>query len=159
MMEQNQTEQRQKLRKSMMGLLARREHSKLELQQKMQNRGFSDELISQNIENFAKQGWQSDFRYAEMLIRSRISKRHGPLKITMELKQKGLTDDIISLSMQIDVNWSEVARKALIKKYSSQPIVQNDKNKRYRFLQQRGFYNEQIKWALNNANSGFDDCR
>jgi len=131
-----------------MGLLARREHSRLELLQKMQIRGFDNQLIDTNIDNFIEHSWQSDRRYAEKLVRNRTLKQHGPLKIKMELKQKGVDEKIIEDCMDDGVYWHEIAKQALNKKFSSIAANQNEKNKYYRFLQQRGFSTEQIKLAL-----------
>ena len=135
-----------------MGLLARREHSRQELVQKMQVKGFAEELIFSNIDDFSDQDWQSDKRYAQMLLRSRISKCHGPIKINMELKQKGISAEIIEQCVTAEHNWSELALSALSKKYHSIPVVHKEKNKCYRFLQQRGFTNVQIIWAMKNLN-------
>lgn len=131
-----------------MGLLARREHSRFELIQKMMQRGYDEHLISRNVEEFKEKGWQSNQRYAEMLIRSRIIKNHGPIKIRMELKSKGLTDELINSSLTKEINWFELCQSAWTKKYSGQADNLNDKNKQIRFLQQRGFTLEQIKKVL-----------
>ncbi len=42
---------------------------------------------------------------------------------------------------------------ALEKKYSQPPIDQNERNKHYRFLVQRGFTSEQVKLAMNHKKS------
>ena len=144
----NEEELRLKLRKSMMGLLARREHSRLELLQKMHQKGFDTEAININLDEFTERDWQSDSRYSEMLLRSRILKCHGPVKINMELKNKGLSSDIITHCLNTEVDWSELALQALNKRFSALPSNQNEVNKQYRFLLQRGFNNEQIRWAL-----------
>jgi len=79
----------------MMGFLARREHSRQELFQKMQVKGYCPKHINSNLDDFIDRDWLSDSRYAEMLLRSRILKNHGPVKIKMELKQKGVSELII----------------------------------------------------------------
>jgi len=133
----------------MMGLLARREHSRQELFSKMSARGFDPELIEANIIDFIEQGWQSDDRYARMLVRNRVIKCHGPLKIKNELKQKGISETRIQQCMQEKVNWAELARDALDKRFANKPSSPKEKAKQYRFLQQRGFTYEQIKQASN----------
>jgi len=147
-MTEDEAELRIKLRKSMMGLLSRREHSRLELYQKMQLRGFESELINPNLDEFTKNDWQSDERYSEMLLRSRLLKCHGPVKIKMELKHKGLSSDIIERCLSKEIDWIELATNALQKKYSKSPSDQNERNKYYRFLLQRGFTSEQVKRAM-----------
>lgn len=156
-MDDTTAEQRQKLRKSMMGLLARREHSKLELAQKMQLRGYNEALIDDNIEDFVAKGWQSDSRYTEMLIRSRAMKLQGPLKIKMELKQKGIDSVMIHDFMDQDYDWFEVAAEAIKKKFSAVAVEQKDKIKQQRFLQQRGFSHEQIRYAVSSLGKALSD--
>ncbi|MCP3673579.1 MAG: regulatory protein RecX [Gammaproteobacteria bacterium] len=133
-----------------MGLLARREHSRLELFQKVSKKQFNTDLISENIDDFIEHDWQSDLRYGEMVVRSRILKCHGPVKISRELQQKGISSDIIEDIINIDVDWSELAETALKKRFPSHGESQNEIAKQYRFLLQRGFTNEIIKAALQN---------
>jgi len=154
-MDDEKQQQTTKLRKSMMGLLARREHSRQELFLKMQQRGYDPDLIDTNLDDFIKRDWLSDSRYAEMLLRSRILKHHGPVKIKLELKQKGVSELIIqqcfdSFSEDIELHnlWPKLAAMALKKKFSSQPADQKERVKQYRFLQQRGFEHDQIRQAL-----------
>ena len=149
MIEIDLKEQRTKLRKSMMGLLARREQSCLELFQKMQKKGFDEDLIEENIVDFTQRGWQSDQRYAEMMLRSRILKQHGPTKIRFELKQKGVLTCIVDNVLNIEFDWQSLAIQAKEKKFSNHPLDQKNKQKLYRFLQQRGFSSQHINAAMN----------
>ncbi len=152
----------------MMGLLARREHSRQELFQKMQQKGYTPDLINSNLDDFIEHDWLSDSRYAEMLLRSRLLKHHGPVKIKMELKQKGVSELIIqqcfdSFSYENDTIgnqlmnnnplelqdlWPILASEALEKKFSTKPADQKERIRQYRFLQQRGFDHDQIRQAL-----------
>ncbi len=152
----------------MMGLLARREHSRQELFQKMQQKGFDTDLINTSLNNFIERDWLSDSRYAEMLLRSRIIKNHGPVKIKMELKQKGVSELIIQQifdsfsyendgignqlmnddNVELQELWPKLATEALNKKFSSKPSDQKERIRQYRFLQQRGFEHDQIRHAL-----------
>ncbi len=145
-------EQRRRLRKLMMGLLARREHSKLELYQKMRVKGFDKEMIQFNVDEFAQSDWQSNQRYCEMILRSRVIKKHGPVKIKMELRQKGVSDiDIercFDRSENEQIDWVMLCQSAWKKKYRGIAQSQNEKAQQYRFLQQRGFTVDQIKSAL-----------
>ncbi|MCP4413904.1 MAG: regulatory protein RecX [Gammaproteobacteria bacterium] len=167
-MEDNTQQQTIKLRKSMMGLLARREHSRQELFQKMQQKGYPPDLINNSLDDFIECDWLSDSRYAEMLLRSRLLKYHGPVKIKMELKQKGVSELIIQqcfdafsyknggIDIQLMNNnnvelhdlWPKLATEALNKKFSSKPVDQKERIRQYRFLQQRGFQHDHIRQAL-----------
>ncbi len=137
-----------------MDLLARREHSRLELQQKLLKRfsGQADEIASQ-IEQLNHEGLQSDSRLAEAFIRARTSKGQGPGRIRMELRQKGVDDEIISLAMEeSEVDWFQLAEEVANKKFSrefgpfdeSPKLEARDRARVARFLQQRGFSYDHI---------------
>src|SRR6185295_823724 len=67
-------------------LLARREHSARELKRKLTARGIGEVDAAAAVADAAADGWQSDTRYAEMLVRSRISQGFGPMRIEAELR-------------------------------------------------------------------------
>lgn len=142
------TEQKIQLRKSLMRLLARREQSRLELYQKMQKKGFTTDLINSSLDDFRNQDWQSDARYADMLVHSRLLKCHGPVKIEMELKYKGIETEVIDRSLDMDIDWIELASTAVNKKYASFPSAQSEIKTCFQFLKQRGFTSEQIRNTL-----------
>lgn len=137
-----------------MDLLARREQSRLELSQKL-NRRFADqsEEIIRQIDQLTSQGLQSDARLAEAMIRARTNKGQGPVKIKMELKGKGVAEEVISLAFEAaEVDWFELARVVAVKKFSKYDPTEFDmsqmdskaKARVSRFLQQRGFNFEHI---------------
>ncbi|WP_305908948.1 regulatory protein RecX [Methylomarinum sp. Ch1-1] len=141
------TEQYQQIKDICLRLLARREHSQKELQDKLVLRGF-DRISSQEvIAELAEQGWQSDDRYAESYARQRIEKGCGPVRIAHELKLRGGGDaDLDAIVTELAGSWMEALQRVYLGKYA------NDKRmpakewlKRSRFLQQRGFSGDMIK--------------
>ena len=82
-------------------LLARREHSHLELRRKL-NRRFPDDAdrIDSEVNQLAVEGLQSNARLAEAFIRSRVNRGQGPSKISLELKDRGVADEDIALAFQ-----------------------------------------------------------
>lgn len=76
-------------------LLARREHSARELTFKLAARGFKRDQVDSAVARVQCEGYQSDERFAEVLVRSRISRREGPLKIRARLFDKGINDQLI----------------------------------------------------------------
>ncbi|MEK9868841.1 MAG: regulatory protein RecX, partial [Gammaproteobacteria bacterium] len=110
------------IRLAAMDLLARREHSRLELEQKLRKR-FSDRLetIETELDKLAAEGLQSDERLAEAFIRARSNRGQGPSKIRMELRSKGLSDAAISLAFEaIAVDWYELVHEVAQKKFGDQ---------------------------------------
>ena len=122
-------------------LLTRREHSRQELLQKLQSKGFSKETITTLLDELAEQGWQSDERYAESYARHRIMQGFGPIAIAYELRQNGVEAvDLDNLAETLGGGWQELLLQAYRKKYPDNPVISRAEwVKRYRFLLQRGF--------------------
>jgi regulatory protein len=71
-------------------LLARREHSRAELVRKLAARGAPAELADEVLDSLAARRLQSDERYAESLVTSRIGRGQGPVRIRRELAERGV---------------------------------------------------------------------
>jgi regulatory protein len=122
-------------------LLSRREHSALELRDKLAKRDFDEDEIRQAIDELEQGGWLSDERFAEAYIRMRQLKGFGPIRITMELNERGVDEGIIDDYIHAgDEIWQQILEQQYRKKYRNSTIEDyNDKAKRIRFLQYRGF--------------------
>lgn len=130
-------------------LLARREHSVQELQQKMLAKGLSAELTEQMIATFQQQGWQSDQRFAQMQARSQYNKGYGPERIRASLRQHQLSDEYIEQAIDsLEADWYQLAIQVYQKKYTCAPQSWQDKQKRMAFLQYRGFSHAHIQAAI-----------
>jgi len=138
------------VRLAAMRLLTRREHSCQELQQKLKIKGFGESLIEQITDDLKQQGLLSDERFAESYLRFRRNKGNGPIRIKQELKQRGVSDDIISVTViEDDPEWFDLACKVREKRFGK-GLPENiaDRAKQQRFLQYRGFNLQQLKYAL-----------
>jgi len=128
------------LRERALGLLARREHSRRELQQKLKSADNSEQ-IQQLLHDLAEENLQSDARFAESFIGSRLRAGFGPLKIEYELVQRGINKELIYEFMpQDDDFWRESLQTLWDKKYHA--ILPRDEKsfaRQSRFLVQRGF--------------------
>jgi regulatory protein len=122
-------------------LLSRREHSAFEIRDKLSQREFDGSEIEQAINELQQGGWLSDERYAEAYIRMRQQKGFGPVRIAMELSERGVNDSIIDTYLNAQGNsWQQTLQQQYRKKYKNKAIQDyNDKAKRIRFLQYRGF--------------------
>lgn len=134
-----------------LGLLARREHSKRELIIKLRARGCPEKIITQVVDQLAAEGMQSDARFAESFVRSRIDRGRGPLRIRAELIERGIEDDLIAEALlQYEDWWRDLALEAYNKRYGedrpSGDIV--ERSRRSMFLQRRGFTADQIRYAI-----------
>lgn len=122
-------------------LLSRREHSAFEIRQKLAQRDFGESEIAQAITELQQGGWLSDERYAEAYVRMRRNKGYGPVRIAMELKERGVNDAVVEHYLQADNEiWRQILKQQYQKKYNDEPVADySDRAKRIRFLQYRGF--------------------
>lgn len=131
-------------------LLARREHSAKELQRKLEARGIAKDEAAAAVATVAQAGWQSDERYAEMLVRSRVSQGYGPIRIEAELEIAGVPGDRIREALdKAGVDWRALAVDVHARRFGARPPkTPAERAKQYRHLQGRGFDGSQIAAAL-----------
>ncbi len=129
-----------------MDLLARREHSRGELMQKLGEKVEDRDLLAMVLDALQQQGLLSDSRFAENYIRYRRRKGFGPLRIKMELKTKHVSDEIIEQLLSSGYNdWLDSLTMVWQKKFGpDKPSDYTIKAKQMRFLQNKGFSPEQI---------------
>ena len=138
-----------------MDLLARREHSRLELYQKLKQKKFEPNIINAELDKLSDEGLQSDERFAEAFLRSRIDKGKGPNIILSELLQRGVDELLVSnvLESISEGQWCEVAYETMNKKLGNESELDYDKQlKLMKFLNNRGFTRSQIERAKNLLN-------
>ncbi len=131
-------------------LLAKRDYAVAELETKFKQREFPDDLTHAVIAQLQEQGYQSDERFAEVFIRTKARAGHGPQRIQHELRQKGVDSTLFSkYADSEDFDWFELALACYRKKYQGKGWKDyQDKQKRMRFLQYRGFSFDHIDYAL-----------
>lgn len=136
-------------RDSALRALGRREHSAAELKSKLQRRGHDADTASEVVGALADSGWQSDSRYAEMLVRNRIQQGYGPLRITAELEAARMPREEISAALrEAGCDWAEQARQLQRRHFGGPPETAADWQKQYRYLAGRGFDAGQVRAAL-----------
>ena len=125
-------------------MLRRREHSRLELFQKLQTKGFDFDVVNNSISKLVEQNYQSDDRFSEEFIQMRFNQGKGPVKIASELKMRGINTFDLSV-----FDWFQLAKEIRQRKFgdlSSLDFKETAKQKR--FLQSRGFTLDQINQAF-----------
>jgi len=137
-------------RKKAMDYLARREHGRSELVKKLTKIGFETDVADDAVAQIVDDGLQSDTRFAEALVRSRINQGKGPARIRAELREHGLSDGYIETALtEAEQDWYELAIDVRLKKFGrQQPADFKDKARQMRFLQSRGFDSDQIQTAV-----------
>lgn len=156
-------------------LLSGREHSELELRKKLLRGGwfrsrFDDKknrsssttrcvkntpvitgLINEIVNQLKTDGFLSDTRYSESYIRMRINRGYGPIYITRSLREHGISDELIELGLNLDIeSWINIAKETVRKQYRSSNARAISWEQKARFLTSRGFPTTVILRCLGN---------
>tara|TARA_R110001583_G_scaffold34551_4_gene115912 strand:- start:3039 stop:3530 length:492 start_codon:yes stop_codon:yes gene_type:complete len=144
------------LRQSALIMLSRREYSRAGLEQRLGRVEGSESLLPALLEQLQQQGLQSDLRYTESLLRSRINRGQGPVRIAQELRHKGLADQLSDEVMSsCEQDWFELARTVRERRFGLEPPQDRQAEaKQWRFLLYRGFTSEQARYAMRARESG-----
>ena len=135
----------QKAMNTAVRLLSRRDHTRLEIEQKLKQRGYNREIIQDVAAECERLNYIDDERTAKVYIRQLIRRGFGFRRIRLELNRKGLKGDrfepIINAS-RLEFDEHEIANRVLQKKMKSFEREEDSKKRRdkiYRFLYSRGF--------------------
>ncbi|WP_138436159.1 regulatory protein RecX [Marinobacter shengliensis] len=139
-----------KARSAALRLLARREHSRYELVLKLRQRRIEGDLIETVLDEYEREGWLNDQRFADVYARQRMDLGYGPLRILAELQQRGvhLTPECLDEASEED--WCQRAVRLRAKRYGLGRLDDDlpEKLRQSRFLSRRGFSANQVERAL-----------
>ena len=138
------------IRRVAMDLLARREHSRLELQRKLSLRDFPLIQITPVLDQLEKDNLLSNKRFSEAYVRMRSRRGFGPVRIHQELLERGIEAEMSTAALQLaPIDWGQLANTVYLKKYATQSATDYTLlAKQRRFLSYRGFSHQQINQAL-----------
>jgi regulatory protein len=124
-----------------LGLLARREHSRKELRQKLSRNGYAGEEAGAALDRLGEQHYQDDERFAQALIRNRSAQGYGPMRLRAELKSHGLSEARIrDLLDAAGIDWAQAAAAQLRRRYGAAAAGDPaERARRAQFLLRRGF--------------------
>ncbi len=101
-------------------MLARREHSAFEIRRKLKQKDIADSEIEVVVARLQQEGLLSDDRFAEAYIHMRMGKGYGPLRIALELQQRGVAEsDYGPYLYADDLDWRAVLEAAYARKYGN----------------------------------------
>ena len=126
--------------------LVRREHSRAELARKLAPHAESADALEAVLDLLLSRKQQSDERFAEERARV-LSRKYGAAKIRQDLRSRGIPDEI-SARVSAQSNELEKARAILQRKYREPAATREERARRARFLQGRGFSYEIIRSVL-----------
>ena len=123
----------------------------MELSKKLKARGFSLADVDTILDSLENEGLQSDARYAQSYVYFRSQRGYGPLRIKLELQERGVSSRLINTYVDFnDQVWLQVACRAYKKKFDTQAagVTVKEQAKRTRYLHARGFTSDIIKRTL-----------
>lgn len=135
------------LRARALQCLARREYSRAELRAKLlphvqieEDYGKSEAVdLDALLDDLTVRGWLSDARATSQLVHAKRS-RFGTQRITHELRQRGIADELINAALPaLKESELDSAREVWQRRFGVVPQDAKEKAKQMRFLQSRGF--------------------
>lgn len=137
------------------GYLSRREYSRLELQKKLRRylKEFETEDDLQSVlDDLEQKGYLSDERFAKSRVRVR-SNRYGNMRLAYELKNNGVSADLINSAIEeLGVSEYDRAKQLWQKRFGEAPSDFKERAKQMRYLLARGFSMETARRVVQ-----FDD--
>ena len=152
------------LRARALKYLARREYSRAELRGKLLPHVQADtdfeqavpESLDALLDDLTERGWLSDARAVSQLLHAKRN-RFGLQRITHELRQRGIAEDLIGAALpQLKETELETAQQVWQRRFGVLPQGAKEKARQMRFLQSRGFALDVIFQVLRQAPDGED---
>jgi regulatory protein len=121
--------------------LARREHSRVEIERKLLRRLLPEERaqdVALVLDRLQARGLLSDQRMAEALVRTRAS-RYGRLRIAQELDRRGVDRATIAAALPPAGDEAVLAAQLWRRKFGQPPATLQERARQSRYLAARGF--------------------
>ncbi|MDF1482788.1 recombination regulator RecX [Extensimonas sp. H3M7-6] len=132
-------------------LLARREYARAELAARLAPHLQAGEDLEALLGELEAQGFLSDARAAESLLRRRAP-RLGTQRVLQELRHKGLDAELVRAAAD-SLRASEFARAQAVwqRRFGTPPADAQEQARQMRFLAARGFSTEVVRQVLRAA--------
>lgn len=125
--------------------LARREHTRFTLREKLMQKEFLHQSVEAVLDILIQQGFLNEERFCEAFIQKRTRQGYGPIRIIAECQQYGVSNDIIFSQLSQDEEfWLAAIQKILKKKFTPTRLLK-EQLRQIRYFQYRGFKLEHIK--------------
>jgi regulatory protein len=130
------------LRARALRLLARREHSRQELARKLSPHAESPEAVAVLLDSLEQKKQLSNERFASERARV-LARKFGAARIRQDLKARGVPEELVS-RFSSSSDELQKAKAILERRYREPAATREERAKRMRFLQSRGFSSEII---------------
>jgi regulatory protein len=137
-------------------LLARREHTRLELARKLGPHFEDPAELQALLDDFTERGWLSEQRAVDQLLNAKRD-RFGAARIRQALLDRGVSEDLITPALaRLKESELDVARMVWTKKFGTAPRTMAERARHVRFLQSRGFSLEVAMRTVRSVETGRD---
>jgi regulatory protein len=142
-----------------MAWLARRDFCSQELAARLTERGHGEEAIGAALSELTARRFLDDARYAQRFVATHAARGHGPLRIRRELLALGVGEALAQAALQEYASecggWAQLAASVRARRFGREPPAGfAELARQARFLQYRGFGNDEIRAALGEQASG-----
>jgi len=132
-----------------LNLISHRPRSEWELRDYLKRKGCNEDLINQVLNRLCDRGYINDVDFARRWVENRhLLKSTSKRRLAQELRQKRISDDIISDVLQSDETDERQVLRKLIEHKRGQAKYQDDL-KLMQYLARQGFSYDDIKSAIN----------
>jgi regulatory protein len=133
--------------------LSQRDYCSRALAARLAAHGFHAEAVEAAIADLSERRYLDDVRYGQQYVAYHAERGQGPLRISRELLELGLSEDLIEAALDNYArehgDWDRLAREVRIRRFGLEaPSGWAQKAKQARFLQYRGFSIDHIRSAL-----------
>jgi regulatory protein len=136
------------LRQRALAMLARREHTRVEMTRKLSPHAESPEQVEQLLDALAARGWLSETRFAESRANA-LARKFGSRKIEHDLRSRGVSAEVVEHAVaQARTQELDNCRAAWQKKFGALPQDAAERGRQMRFLAGRGFSAETVRQVL-----------
>jgi len=136
------------LRARALSFLARREHSRLELQRKLAPHAESPEQLQALLDTLESQGLLSNERFAESVVNRRAA-RFGAARIRREMREHDLPAELVGEHLaELERTEYARAREVWARRFGKSPADIAERLRQARFLAARGFRADVVRRVL-----------
>ena len=132
-------------------MLARREHSQVEIIQKLMLKGVEEAEAHKVVAELVELDLQSDQRFLESKVRQRVNNGYGPRRTQMELTGHGLDETVLEQAVEEPgEQWIQGAYDLIERRYGTSPLPFELRQKALGLLVRRGFTFDQAQQVIRN---------
>ena len=153
----NETEKQVALEKAT-GYISKCQKTKKQIKDYLQKKGFDDEICDYALEKLGEYHFVDDELFAKSYVKAK-GKTSGRKKLSYELKQKGVEEQIINDCIENFCEDEKTVNVVLEKYLKNKPLDIKTKQKAFRYLMSHGYSADVASSAISRVyKSSEDDC-